>query len=292
MNFSVWIEAARLRTLPASLVPVMTGGALAWQHGLFNGWITSVALFSAILIQVATNFANDYFDFLKGADNDERVGFTRASSTGAVAPRTMLAAAFVSFLMAFLLGLILVSHAGWPILAIGLLSIAAGVLYTGGPFPLAYNGLGDVFVFLFFGLAAVMGTYYVNTLEWSAESFWAAVAVGALSTMILVANNYRDVDTDRKVNKRTLAVLLGERFSRWQFLVLMMLAFSIPPHFYFRESYPLVILLPMILLPWGVLLVRAFWRETDKAVFNGILVNTARLMTAFGLLFATGIVLS
>ena len=292
MKLSVWIEAARLRTLPASLIPVLTGGALAWNHGLFNGWITLVTLLSATLIQIGTNFANDYFDFRRGADTKERVGFTRASSTGAVAPQKMLYMAASAFFLAFLLGILLVCHAGWLILLIGLLSITSGILYTGGPFPLAYNGLGDIFVFLFFGIIAVMGTYFVNTLQWSSEAFWASIPIGALSTMILVVNNYRDVDTDRKANKKTLVVLLGEAFSRWHFAVLMGLAFAIPPHFFFRESYALPVLLPLLLLPWGIWLVWIFWNETKKEHFNAILVKTARFMTFFGVFFALGILLS
>jgi 1,4-dihydroxy-2-naphthoate polyprenyltransferase len=292
MKFSVWIEAARIRTLPASLIPVLVGASLAWNHDLFHLPATVVALVCAILIQIGTNFANDYFDFRNGADNRDRVGFTRASASGEIAPNVMLGAAITTFLLAFLLGLYLVLHAGWPILAIGIVSIACGLLYTGGPFPLAYNGLGDVFVFLFFGLVAVMGTYYVNALHWSAEAFWAGVAIGALSTMILTANNYRDVHTDRKAGKRTLVVLLGERFTRWQFLLLTLLAFAIPPHFYFRESYDSVILLPMIMVAPAVLLVYRFWKETRKELFNDILVRTAQFMTAFGVLFSLGIVLS
>ncbi len=292
MNISVWIEAARLRTLPASLVPVMVGGSLAWNHDLLHWPATIVALFCAILIQIATNFSNDYFDFRNGADTRERVGFKRASSSGQIAPQTMLATALATFFLAFLLGLYLVFHAGWPILAIGLLSITAGLLYTGGPFPLAYNGLGDLFVFLFFGIAAVMGTYYVNALQWSTEAFWASVAVGSLSTMILVANNYRDIHTDRKAGKRTLAVILGERFTRWQFLILTLLAFTIPLHFYFLESYDPVVLLPMIMLIPAVFLIRQFWKETRKEAFNMILVQSARFMTAFGFLFSLGLVLS
>ncbi len=292
MKFSVWMEAARLRTLPASLVPVFVGGALAWKHGLFHAPATAMALACAILIQIGTNFANDYFDFRSGADTAERVGFARASSTGEIAPKIMLGMALATFSLAFLLGLYLVFHAGWPILLIGVLSITAGLLYTGGPFPLAYNGLGDIFVFLFFGIVAVMGTYYVNALEWSAESFHAALAVGALSTMILAANNYRDVNTDRKAGKKTLVVLLGERFTRWQYLLLILLAFAVPPFFYFRESYDPVILLPMILvIPAGFLVYR-FWTETVKEQFNMILVRTAQFMTAFGILFSIGIILS
>ncbi len=292
MKISVWIEAARLRTLPASLVPVLVGSSLAWSHGLFHLPATITALLCAILIQIATNFANDYFDYRHGSDTADRVGFTRASASGQITPKTMLSAALMTFSLAFLLGLYLVFHAGWPILVIGLLSIASGILYTGGPFPLAYNGLGDLFVFIFFGIAAVMGTYYVNALQWSQEAFWAAVAVGSLSTMILVANNYRDVHTDRKTNKKTLVVLLGERFARWQFLLLAVVAFAIPPHFYFRESYELVVLLPVILLIPAFFLILHFWKEDQKENFNTILIQTAQFMTAFGVLFSLGIVLS
>ncbi len=292
MKISSWLEAARLRTLPASLVPVMVGSSLAWSHDLFHLPATLVALVCAILIQIATNFANDYFDFRNGADTIDRVGFTRASASGEITPKTILSAALMTFSLAFLLGLYLVFHAGWPILVIGLLSITSGLLYTGGPFPLAYNGLGDLFVFIFFGIAAVMGTYYVNALQWSTEAFWAAVAVGSLSTMILVANNYRDVHTDRKANKKTLVVLLGERFARWQFLILAVAAFAIPPHFYFREDYDTIVFLPMILIIPALFLILNFWKENRKEKYNIILVRTAQLMTAFGVLFSLGIVLS
>ena len=292
MTLSVWFEAARIRTLPASLVPVLVGSSLAWKHGLLHWPATLVALSCAILIQIATNFANDYFDFRNGADTSERVGFTRASASGEIAPNIMLGAALSTFFLAFLLGMYLVFHAGWPILVIGVLSIACGLLYTGGPFPLAYNGLGDVFVFVFFGLVAVMGTYYVNAQMWSLEAFWGGVAVGALSTLILAANNYRDVHTDRKVNKKTLVVLLGERFTRWQYLMLVLLAFVIPPHFYFRESYDTAILLPLILVLPAAFLVHRFWTESRKEQFNLILVRTAQFMTAFGILLSLGIILS
>ncbi len=292
MKLSVWLEAARLRTLPASLVPVLIGGSLAWHHELFYWPATVLALCCAILIQVATNFANDYFDYRTGADNRDRVGFSRASSTGEIAPDTMLFAALGTFFLAFLLGLYLVLHAGWPILIIGVLSIASGILYTGGPFPLAYHGLGDLFVFLFFGLAAVMGTYYVNTLQWSVEAFLASLGVGAVSNMILVVNNYRDVHTDRKAGKKTLTVQWGERFARWQFSGLTLIAISIPSLFFFRESYHLPVLLPVLLLPWACILIRRFRLETKKEKFNTILVRTAQFMTAYGFLFAAGILLS
>ncbi len=291
MNVLVWVEAARLRTLPASLIPVMVGGTLAWQHEQLYWPATVVALSCAVLIQIATNFANDYFDYRSGADADDRVGFTRASSSGAISPGTMLTTALSTFFAAFLLGLYLVLHAGLPILVTGILAIAAGIMYTGGPFPLAYNGLGDLFVFLFFGFAAVTGTYYVNTLQWSEQALWASVAVGSLSTMILVANNYLDVHSDRRAGKNTLVVIFGERFARWQFTILALLPFTIPPHFFFREEYGFLIFLPMILLPWAIYIIRWFHVENRKEAFNDILVQTAQFMTAFGILFSAGIAL-
>lgn len=291
MNYFIWLEAARLRTLPASLVPVLLGSTLAWTHGQLNVIMSLMALLSASLIQVGTNYANDYFDHKKGADTPERAGFTRATASGLVLPATMMRAATGSFVLAFLSGMVLVFHAGWPILLIGLFSILAGFLYTGGPRPLAYNGLGEVFVFLFFGFAAVMGTYYVNALSWSAESALLAAAVGALSSMILVVNNYRDVHTDRKAGKNTLAVLFGERFSRWQFLLLMALAFLAPFVLFVYYSYALTIFVPYVLVPEALLLTHRFWTETDKPAFNKILGRTARFMTLFGVLMAAGIAL-
>ena len=292
MNFSVWLEAARLRTLPASIVPVLLGSTLAWSHGLLNVPMSLTALLSAALIQIGTNFANDYFDHQKGADTTERAGFTRATASGLISPARMLLAAIGTFSLAFISGLVLVFHAGLPVLSIGVLSIVAGFLYTGGPRPLAYNGLGEVFVFIFFGFAAVMGTYYVNAMSWSVESALLSVAVGALSSMILVVNNYRDVNTDRKAGKNTLAVLFGERFSRWQFLLLIALAFLVPPVLFTRFAYSATVFIPYLLLPEAFLLVYVFWTETKKPAFNQILGRTARFMTLFGVLLAAGIALT
>ncbi|HCI71960.1 MAG TPA: 1,4-dihydroxy-2-naphthoate octaprenyltransferase, partial [Balneola sp.] len=203
LNLKIWVEAARPKTLAAAFVPVLIGATIAFQDNLINWTATSVALLCAFLIQIGTNFANDYFDFVKGADTDERIGFERATSKGLISPKSMLNATILSMCLAFIFGLYLVWIGGTVVLAIGLLSLLFGVLYTGGPFPLGYNGLGDVFVFIFFGIVAVMTTYYVNALEWSIDSFWASLAVGALCTNILVVNNLRDVDQDKKAGKKT-----------------------------------------------------------------------------------------
>lgn len=279
----------RMRTLPVAFVAVLTGAALAWKHQSFDLLPTIAALICAILIQIATNFANDYYDFQNGADRADRVGFKRASSSGEIPPQNMLYASIVTFSASFLLGLYLVFHAGWPILIIGLAAITAGFLYTAGPFPLAYHGMGEIFTFLFFGIIAVMGSYYVNTLQWSLDAFFASLPAGALSATILVVNNYRDIHTDRIAGKNTLAVLLGEQFSRWQFLTLILFSFFIPILFYLHLDYGASVLLPYLLLPWAFFLIRHFWTESEKKVFNAILVRTALFMLSFGSLFILGI---
>ncbi len=288
---SIWIEAARLRTLPAAVVPVLTGAALAWNHGGFHTGVTFAAIGCALLIQVATNFANDYFDYVKGADNDDRVGFTRASSSGLISPDMMLKAAILTFGLAFLLGLYLVWVGGWIILLIGVASILSGLAYTGGPFPLAYNGLGDLFVFIFFGIIAVTGTYYVNVLEWSYEAFVISLAIGALATNILVVNNLRDVETDARSNKNTLGVLFGERFLKTEYALMLVLAYAIPLWLLLSGDYSGWVLLPFISLPVALLLYRSLLTISDKSLLNPHLGRTAQLMALFGILLSAGIVI-
>ena len=213
-----WIEAYRPRTLPAAIAPVLVASALAERDGKFGLIAASLCLSFALLIQIGTNLANDYFDFKKGADTAERVGPRRAVAAGLIAPEVMKRAMIGVFVAAFFVGLGLLPFGGWPLLFIGLASIFCGIIYTGGPYPLAYHGWGDVFVFLFFGLVAVGATYYVQAGEVSTHAWWMGALVGALSTNILVVNNYRDIETDRKANKCTLAVRFGRAFSQWQFV--------------------------------------------------------------------------
>lgn len=287
---TVWIRAARPQTLAAAFVPVLVGAALTIRDGTFD-WLPSVvALVCAFLIQIGTNFANDYFDFVKGADTDNRIGFERATAQGLVPARHMLTATIITLGLAFLLGLYLVWHAGWVILLIGVLSLSCGVLYTGGPFPLGYNGLGDLFVFIFFGIVAVTGTYYVNALEWSAASFWASLAVGALCTNILVVNNLRDIEQDRPAGKNTIGVLFGENALRWEYVIMLAVALAIPPHFFFRLDYHWSIFIPFLSLPVGIVLLKKIWMERNKSKFNKILEQTAGFMTLFGILFSIGII--
>lgn len=280
----------RPKTLAAAFVPVLIGGSLAYGHDQFLWIPTTIALVCAFLIQIGTNFANDYYDFKKGADTPNRIGFTRATASGLIAPATMLRATVIVMLLAFVLGLLLVVHGGWPILVIGLLSIFFGIAYTGGPFPLGYNGLGDLFVFIFFGFVAVMGTYYLNTFEWSAQAFWASIAVGALCTNILVVNNLRDIDEDRKTGKRTLGVLFGEKALKAEYGLMLALTFAIPPHFFVQEGYSWPVLIPMALLLPAAILFRNVVKETDKRKLNKTLEQTAQFMAIFGIIFAAGLV--
>ena len=291
-TFKVWIKAARPQTLAAAFVPVMVGAALALHDQVFNLIPTLVALLCAFLIQIGTNFANDYFDYKKGADTEERIGFDRATAKGLISATTMRNAMFFTMSLAFLAGLYLVWHAGWVILWIGLASLICGILYTGGPFPLGYNGLGDLFVFLFFGLVAVMGTYYINALQWSMASFWASLAVGALSTNILVVNNLRDVEQDGPTGKNTLGVLLGEEALRWEYLLMLLLALAIPPHFYVQLSYNGWIFMPFLSLPFALILLKKIWQEENKRKLNKALEQTAQYMVLYGFLFSVGILLS
>lgn len=214
-----WVEACRPRTLPAAIAPVLVASALAGHDGRFEPTAAGLCLAFALLIQIGTNLANDYFDFKKGADTAERVGPRRAVAAGLIAPEVMRRAMTGVFVTAFLVGLGLLPFGGWALLIIGLASIFCGVIYTGGPYPLAYHGWGDVFVFVFFGLVAVGATYFVQTGQLTSHAWWLGALMGALSTNILVINNYRDIETDRKADKRTLAVRFGPGFAEWQFLM-------------------------------------------------------------------------
>ncbi len=216
-GWGLWWEAARPRTLPAALAPVMVATALAWHDGVFQAHAALTCLVFALLIQIGTNYANDYYDFVKGADTRERVGPRRAVAAGLIAPATMKRAMIVVFALSFGVGLTLLQFGGWPLLVVGVLSIACGIAYTGGPYPLAYHGWGDVFVFIFFGLVAVTATYFVQAGGIAPAAWLLGAGIGALATNILVVNNYRDIETDRRAGKRTTAVRFGPTFAQLQF---------------------------------------------------------------------------
>lgn len=245
----------------------------------------------ALLIQIGTNFANDYFDYVKGADTAERVGPQRAVAAGWVTPKKMRGVATGVFIAAFLVGLSLLKFGGWPLLGIGLGSIVCGIAYTGGPYPLGYNGLGDLFVFLFFGLVAVCATYYVQTGLITVVAILVASGIGLLATNILVVNNYRDVETDTKAGKRTLVVRLGRRAARAQFGLSLLLALGVPVLLAIL-GFGAWVLLPLVLVPMAGRHYLRLQRSTTPAQLISLLGDTGKLLALYSLLLSGGIVLS
>lgn len=287
----VWVEAARPRTLAAAVAPVLVGTALAAQHGRFDAGAASLCLAFALLVQIGTNFANDYYDFIRGADTAARVGPRRAVAAGLVAPATMRRAMIAVFVAAFGAGLGLLAWGGPWLLVIGIASIACGILYTGGPWPLAYVGLGDVFVFLFFGLVAVGGTYFVQAGTLALDALLAGAGVGALAANILVVNNYRDMETDAVAGKRTLVVRLGRSAARAQFVASLVVA-AIVPVLLVARGYRAWCLLPLALLPVAWAHVRRLRAGQTPAELIALLGDTGKLLAAYALLLAGGILLA
>lgn len=285
-----WIEAARPRTLPAAVIPVMVGTALAVAHGSASQVKAAICLLFALLVQIGTNFANDYFDFVQGADTPARVGPRRAVAAGLIAPRTMLAATWLVLGAAFLVGLLLVREGGWILLPIGIVSIACAIAYTGGPFPLGYHGLGDLFVFIFFGLVAVDTTYYVQTGRVTPDVTSCAAAVGLLAANILVANNYRDAETDARAGKKTLVVRFGRKFAVWQY-ALSVTAALLCPQALLLYGYDWPVLLPVLLTPWAAWLTWRLAASREPAEQVRLLGETAGFLAAFGVLLSVGVIL-
>lgn len=281
---AAWLEAARPKTLPASLSPVVVGSALAWREGLFRPVPALLCLAVALLAQIASNFANDYFDFKKGADTPGRLGPDRAVASGWITPRAMLRATLVTLGLACLAGCMLLFYAGWELIPVGLAVAVCVLAYSAGPFPLAYNGLGDVCVLLFYGIIPVCFTYYVQTLSFSLLALLMSLAVGFLSVNILVVNNYRDYAGDKAAAKRTTIVLFGRRFGRRLYLVNGLLS--------------LLLVFPLLLdtegSRWKILLLAGFfvlfvatWRELGRCegrALNRTLAHTARNLFLFSLL--------
>ncbi|MBX7115988.1 MAG: 1,4-dihydroxy-2-naphthoate polyprenyltransferase [Myxococcaceae bacterium] len=280
--------AARPRTLVAGVVPVAVGSAVAVREHTFSLVPALAALLGALLIQVGTNMANDYFDWKKGADTSERLGPARVTAQGLIAPEQVWWGAMACFAAAMVVGLYLVSVGGWPILTVGLLSIAAGYAYTGGPFPLGYNGLGDLFVMIFFGFVAVCGSYFVQTGRLSALVITASVPVGALGVALLAVNNVRDADTDAKAGKRTLVVRWGRGFGRAEYSVMLLLAFVVPAALWATGMASAAVLVSYAAAPLAVAPLKRVFKE-QGATLNLALAGTAKLQWLFGLLFAAGL---
>ena len=284
-----WILASRPKTLLAAVVPVLVGSALAISAHKFFFLYSLIALFCSILIQVGTNFTNDLYDYLKGADNIKRKGPRRVLASGLISVTEMKAAIVLVFGLAFLLGLYLVFSVGLLILWVGIISIIAGIIYTAGPFPLAYNGLGDLFVFIFFGVIGTMGTFYLHTQEISFLAFLTSIPVGALITNILIVNNYRDIEEDRVANKITLAVLWGKTFTRWQYIILIIVCYLISIILYLNFNYSLWIFLPYLTIPVTFILIKMLYKFKGEEL-NKTLELTARFAVLYGLLFSIGLI--
>jgi 1,4-dihydroxy-2-naphthoate polyprenyltransferase len=287
-SFRAWVLAARPPTLFAAVVPVLVGTACAASIGSFRPLPAFAALLGALLLQIAANFANDVFDYEKGADTEERLGPVRAVQAGLLTPGSVRRGLWVALGLSLLVGVYLTAVAGPVIVVIGLSSMLAAVAYTGGPYPLGYHGLGDVFVMLFFGFVAVAGTTFVQTGTLTPLSLWAAVPVGALATAILVVNNLRDRETDARAGKRTLAVRLGERGALLEYVLLLAVAYAVPLTLFATGRAGVTALAPLVTLPLGVALVRSVSRERGRAL-NPLLKRTALLLFAHGALFALGL---
>jgi 1,4-dihydroxy-2-naphthoate octaprenyltransferase len=289
-SFGAIVLASRPKTLTAAVVPVAVGTACAHAAGGVRILPALAALLGAVAIQIGTNFANDVFDFEKGADDESRIGPTRAVASGLLTPAQMRMAMVIAFGAATLAGVYLIAVGGWPILVVGLLSIASGIAYTGGPFPLGYHGLGDVFVMVFFGFVAVMGTAWVQVHELTTLSLFASVPVGALATAILVVNNLRDRHTDSVAGKRTLAVRFGRGFAVAEYAALLALAYATPVFLFVSGGARWPVLFPLLTLPLALLYLRRVATRSGTAL-NPLLGSTAKLLLLYGLLLTFGLTL-
>jgi 1,4-dihydroxy-2-naphthoate octaprenyltransferase len=276
--------AARPKTLTAALAPVLVGTAIAFDHGSMKLFTALLSLLGAYAIQIGTNFANDYYDAKNGADTPDRLGPTRVTASGLIRPEEVKAAMWIAFGFAAFVGLYLVGVGGWPIVLIGLLGIASGIAYTGGPWPLGYNGLGDVFVFVWFGVIATMATHYLQVGEWSSIAFWSSVPIGALSTAILVVNNLRDAATDRVAGKRTVVVRFGEWFGRVQYLACVGVAVLLPLGLMGAES--------SVWFGLPLVMTKHLWRlyrrtfEPPGPQMNVLLADTAKALLVYSVLLS------
>ena len=288
-DWNTWGLAIRLRTLPAAAAGVITGSALAWRDGFFRLDAALACLLTALLLQIGSNLANDVFDFERGTDTAERLGPVRVTQAGLLSPRQVKIGMFIVFALAALLGLYLAWLGGWPIILLGLAAIISAIAYTGGPFPLGYHGLGDLFVFIFFGLASVAGTYYVQAGTVSAAAWWMSVSPGLIVTAILVVNNLRDLENDRRASKHTLAVLLGERATKRQYLICILVAYLIMPLAAWLGVIPWLALLTWASLPLAIRTLKVVFTQKGRPL-NAALAGTGRIALLFSILFWVGLI--
>jgi 1,4-dihydroxy-2-naphthoate octaprenyltransferase len=289
--WGVWLTAARPATLTAAVVPVLVGTAAASHDGHFKLLPFVGAMMAAALIQVGTNLSNDFFDFERGADTADRLGPPRVTQSGLASPQSVRSAMYLAFGTAAAIGVYLIAVGGWPILAIGALSIAAGIAYTGGPWPLGYHGLGDLFVFVFFGVVAVVGSYYLQAGEVGSIAWVVALPVGLIVTAILVVNNLRDIISDRLAGKMTLAVRLGARLTRLQYAVLVLAPYPLVAAFAAAGPLPGWCWLVWMTLPIALFLAGVVLGGAEGRKLNSLLKGTAQLHLLFGALLAGGLLL-
>ncbi len=288
----IWLMAARPRTLPAAIAPVLVGTSLAIAQGIFHPLAFLAAMLGSIFIQIGTNLANDYSDARRGTDTDDRLGPVRVTAGGLAPPRQVLLATYVTFGLAVLCGIYLTLVAGPELLLVGVASILAGVLYTGGPRPYGYEGLGELFVFLFFGVVAVVGSYYVQIQQLPWEAFALSAPVGLLAAAVLVVNNVRDLETDRRAGKKTLAVRLGRERTRALYAVMVAGAFAWALVPWLAGSLGPWLLLTWLAVGLALPVVRTVRDRTDGPSLNGALARTGMLLLVFCLLLSAGVLLS
>ena len=288
---SVWCMASRPKTLPAALAPVLIGSAMALADGAAHLWSALAAAGGALLIQIGTNFTNDYLDFKKGVDQSDRLGPTRVTQAGLVTPNAMKRAIVIAFGLAFLLGIYLVYRGGWPIVIIGLSSITFGVLYTAGRFSLSRTGLADIFVLFFFGPVAVGGTYYVQALQIDSNVIISGLAPGFFSMAILTVNNLRDIDTDTRAGKKTLPVRWGRTFARIEYLILVILASVVPLILTLRAHNHYYSLAAVLVIPAALPSIKTVFTSVDGPALNNTLASTGRLLLLYSVIFSVGWVL-
>ncbi len=283
----IWILAIRPKTLPAAAAPVIVGTSIALGDQLFRLGPALASLLVALLLQIGSNLANDVFDFKKGSDTDERTGPMRVTHAGLLKPNQVLIGMWIVFVLAFIVGIYLTIVGGWPILAVGLLAIISAIAYTGGPFPIGYHGLGEIFVFIFFGLVAVCGTYYVQAETINSMALWASIPIGLLITAILVINNLRDIETDKKSGKKTLAVRMGKNATLIEYFLLLGFSYIIPLILWAKGLTSFVIMIVWLSIPMILPLVKDVTTKIGKPL-NKTLADTARLGLIYAVLFSIG----
>lgn len=288
--FQVWLMASRPRTLPAATAPVIVGSAAAFSTGHFDLLPALAALIGALLLQIGANFANDVFDYQSGADTAERIGPVRVTSAGLLSPIQVKIGMWLVFGLAALCGLYLLLHAGWVVVIIGVLSILAAIAYTAGPYPLGYHGLGELTVFVFFGLAAVCGTYFVQALRVDAIAVWVALPMGLLTVAILIVNNLRDVKTDRISGKMTLAARFGAIWAQREYVVVVAAAYLIPIIMWLTGTASAFVLATWLSLPMFISLTRGIFTLVGRPL-NRMLAQTGQLVLVYGLCLSAGLIL-